>query len=69
MYKEFKVKLALDMATSRQKQAFTDYSDLVSRRMGLTPLPLACLLCRVLQKAVHVSTWMDYSIVFALFLW
>lgn len=68
VYSEFKVKLALDMATSRETQAFTDHSDLVSRRMGLTPLPLACLLYRILSKSVHLSTYMDYTILFVLYL-
>ncbi|XP_053407130.1 transmembrane anterior posterior transformation protein 1 homolog [Mercenaria mercenaria] len=68
VYREFKVKLALDMATSRQSQAFTDHSDLVSRRMGLTPLPLACLLYRILTKSIPVSTYMHYSILFVLYL-
>ncbi|XP_060565743.1 transmembrane anterior posterior transformation protein 1 homolog [Ruditapes philippinarum] len=68
VYREFKVKLALDMATSRQSQAFTDHSDLVSRRMGLTPLPLACLLYRILSKSVPLSTYMDFTILFLLYL-
>ncbi|KAL4231177.1 Transmembrane anterior posterior transformation protein 1 [Mactra antiquata] len=68
VYREFKVKLALDMATSRQSQAFTDHSDLVSRRMGLTPLPLACLLLRILKKSVSLTCLMDYCILLAVYL-
>ncbi|XP_060575133.1 transmembrane anterior posterior transformation protein 1 homolog [Ruditapes philippinarum] len=48
--------------------AFTDHSDLVSRRMGLTPLPLACLLYRILSKSVPLSTYMDFTILFLLYL-
>ncbi|WAR22143.1 TAPT1-like protein [Mya arenaria] len=62
VYGEFKVKLALDMASSRQSQAFTDHSDLVSRRMGLTPLPLACLLYLIVSRSVRLTTTMDYTI-------
>uniref|UniRef100_A0A672NYF5 Transmembrane anterior posterior transformation protein 1 homolog n=1 Tax=Sinocyclocheilus grahami TaxID=75366 RepID=A0A672NYF5_SINGR len=34
---------AFDLVSSRQKNAYTDYSDSVSRRMGFIPLPLALL--------------------------
>ncbi|XP_052226013.1 transmembrane anterior posterior transformation protein 1 homolog isoform X2 [Dreissena polymorpha] len=63
VYWEFRVRLAMDMATSRQSQAFSDPADLVSRRMGLTPLPLACLLYRILSRSVRLNTVMDYAIV------
>ncbi|XP_052771942.1 transmembrane anterior posterior transformation protein 1 homolog isoform X1 [Mya arenaria] len=68
VYGEFKVKLALDMASSRQSQAFTDHSDLVSRRMGLTPLPLACLLYLIVSRSVRLTTTMDYTILALLYL-
>lgn len=67
IYSEFKVKLALDMASSRQNQAFTDHSDLVSRRMGLTPLPLACLLFKILSKTTRLSCRMSVAILIVLY--
>ncbi|KAK3587469.1 hypothetical protein CHS0354_003601 [Potamilus streckersoni] len=54
-YRLYKLNLAKDMAVSRQGQAFTDHSDLVSRRMGLTPLPLACLLVRICVKSIKMG--------------
>ena len=50
-------------------QAFTDPSDLVSRRMGLTPLPLACLLFKILSKTTRLSCWMSVAILFVLYFW
>uniref|UniRef100_A0AAZ3RAR2 Transmembrane anterior posterior transformation protein 1 homolog n=2 Tax=Oncorhynchus tshawytscha TaxID=74940 RepID=A0AAZ3RAR2_ONCTS len=38
-----RISLAFDLVSSRQKNAYTDYSDSVSRRMGFIPLPLALL--------------------------
>ncbi|CAF92147.1 unnamed protein product, partial [Tetraodon nigroviridis] len=43
VYGEYKASLAFDLVSSRQKNAYTDYSDSVSRRMGFIPLPLALL--------------------------
>uniref|UniRef100_A0A673FFK6 Transmembrane anterior posterior transformation 1b n=1 Tax=Sinocyclocheilus rhinocerous TaxID=307959 RepID=A0A673FFK6_9TELE len=41
VYSEYRASLAFDLVSSRQKNAYTDYSDSVSRRMGFIPLPLA----------------------------
>ncbi|XP_046338085.2 transmembrane anterior posterior transformation protein 1 homolog [Haliotis rufescens] len=54
-YKEFTINLVQDMVTSRQKHAFTDHSDQVSRRMGFTPLPLACLLYKICSKSLRMT--------------
>lgn len=54
-YRKFTVNLAQDMVTSRQKHAFTDYSDQVSRRLGFTPMPLLCLLYHVCSRSVQVT--------------
>ncbi|KAF3852466.1 hypothetical protein F7725_005821 [Dissostichus mawsoni] len=43
VYGEYRASLAFDLLSSRQKNAYTDYSDSVSRRMGFIPLPLALL--------------------------
>ncbi|NXC66552.1 TAPT1 protein, partial [Anhinga anhinga] len=43
VYSEYRASLAFDLVSSRQKNAYTDYSDSVSRRMGFIPLPLAVL--------------------------
>uniref|UniRef100_A0A8L0DQQ6 Transmembrane anterior posterior transformation 1b n=1 Tax=Oncorhynchus mykiss TaxID=8022 RepID=A0A8L0DQQ6_ONCMY len=43
VYGEYRASLAFDLVSSRQKNAYTDYSDSVSRRMGFIPLPLALL--------------------------
>uniref|UniRef100_A0A8C6X3L1 Transmembrane anterior posterior transformation 1 n=1 Tax=Naja naja TaxID=35670 RepID=A0A8C6X3L1_NAJNA len=43
--------------------AYTDYSDSVSRRMGFIPLPLAVLLIRVVTSSVKVQGVLSYSCV------
>jgi len=34
-------------------QAFSDHSDVVSRRMGFTPLPLGVVMIRVIGSAIR----------------
>ncbi|XP_015199484.1 transmembrane anterior posterior transformation protein 1 homolog isoform X2 [Lepisosteus oculatus] len=55
VYSEYRASLAFDLVSSRQKNAYTDYSDTVSRRMGFIPLPLAVLLTRVVTSSVKVQ--------------
>ncbi|KPP72677.1 transmembrane anterior posterior transformation protein 1-like [Scleropages formosus] len=55
VYSEYRASLAFDLVSSRQKNAYTDYSDSVSRRMGFIPLPLALLLIRVVTSSVKVQ--------------
>ncbi|XP_062865142.1 transmembrane anterior posterior transformation protein 1 homolog isoform X2 [Trichomycterus rosablanca] len=55
VYGEYRASLAFDLVSSRQKNAYTDYSDSVSRRMGFIPLPLALLLIRVVTNSVKVQ--------------
>ncbi|XP_036407153.1 transmembrane anterior posterior transformation protein 1 homolog isoform X1 [Megalops cyprinoides] len=54
VYSEYRASLAFDLVSSRQKNAYTDYSDSVARRMGFIPLPLAVLLTRVVTSSVSV---------------
>ncbi|XP_019718161.1 transmembrane anterior posterior transformation protein 1 homolog isoform X2 [Hippocampus comes] len=55
VYGEYRASLAFDLVSSRQKNAYTDYSDSVSRRMGFIPLPLALLLIRVVSSSVKIQ--------------
>ncbi|XP_077060003.1 transmembrane anterior posterior transformation protein 1 homolog isoform X2 [Siphateles boraxobius] len=55
VYSEYRASLAFDLVSSRQKNAYTDYSDSVSRRMGFIPLPLALLLIRVVISSVKIQ--------------
>ncbi|XP_039607465.1 transmembrane anterior posterior transformation protein 1 homolog isoform X1 [Polypterus senegalus] len=55
VYSEYRTSLAFELVSSRQKNAYTDYSDSVSRRMGFIPLPLAVLLTRVVTSSVKVQ--------------
>lgn len=61
-YRIFLVNLAQDMLTSRQKHAFTDYSDQVCRRLGFTPLPLLCLLVRTYSKSIPMVGYLSYGL-------
>ncbi|XP_039282241.1 protein TAPT1 homolog [Nilaparvata lugens] len=69
VYRDYTLSLAYDLAQTRQKNAFTDHSDLVARRMGFIPLPLSVVAVRVLGAAVSVqapphSAW-PHSAMFA----
>ncbi|XP_048387069.1 transmembrane anterior posterior transformation protein 1-like isoform X1 [Stegostoma tigrinum] len=55
VYSEYRASLAFDLVSSRQKNAYTDYSDTVSRRMGFIPLPLAVLLSRVITSSTKIE--------------
>ncbi|KAH9369149.1 hypothetical protein HPB48_018898 [Haemaphysalis longicornis] len=48
VYREYLTSLAYDLASSKLRTAPSDHGDLVSRRLGFTPLPLAALVLRVL---------------------
>uniref|UniRef100_A0AAQ5XDU6 Transmembrane anterior posterior transformation 1a n=1 Tax=Amphiprion ocellaris TaxID=80972 RepID=A0AAQ5XDU6_AMPOC len=61
VYSEYRASLAFDLVSSRQKNACTDYSDSVARRMGFIPLPLAVLLIRVVMSSVKVQGALSYS--------
>ncbi|XP_048799124.1 transmembrane anterior posterior transformation protein 1 homolog isoform X2 [Lagopus muta] len=60
VYSEYRASLAFDLVSSRQKNAYTDYSDSVSRRMGFIPLPLAVLLMRVVTSSIKVHGVLAY---------
>ncbi|KAL3044503.1 hypothetical protein OYC64_012906 [Pagothenia borchgrevinki] len=64
VYSEYRASLAFDLVSSRQKNACTDYSDSVARRMGFIPLPLAVLLIRVVMSSVKVQGALSYTCVF-----
>uniref|UniRef100_A0A672G3D3 Transmembrane anterior posterior transformation protein 1 homolog n=1 Tax=Salarias fasciatus TaxID=181472 RepID=A0A672G3D3_SALFA len=68
VYSEYRASLAFDLVSSRQKNAYTDYSDSVARRMGFIPLPLAVLLIRVLLSSVKVQGALSYTCVFLFYL-
>uniref|UniRef100_A0A8C3TEN0 Transmembrane anterior posterior transformation 1 n=1 Tax=Chelydra serpentina TaxID=8475 RepID=A0A8C3TEN0_CHESE len=63
VYSEYRASLAFDLVSSRQKNAYTDYSDSVSRRMGFIPLPLAVLLIRVVTSSIKVQGVLSYACV------
>lgn len=61
VYSEYRASLAFDLVSSRQKNAYTDYSDSVARRMGFIPLPLAVLLIRVVTSSIKVQGILSYA--------
>nr|DBA29296.1 TPA: hypothetical protein GDO54_009534 [Pyxicephalus adspersus] len=63
VYSDYRASLAFELVSSRQKNAYTDYSDSVSRRMGFIPLPLAVLLIRVVTSSVKVQGVLAYACV------
>merc|ERR1719370_2665151 len=52
VYKDYTISLAYDLAQTKQKYAFSDHSDIVSRRMGFIPLPLGVAMLRVVYTSV-----------------
>ena len=71
IYREYTTSLAYDMTQTRQKHAFSDHSDLVARRMGFIPFPLAVVLIKAIYSAVpfnNVGAWILFLLayVFAL---
>ncbi|KAK7110886.1 transmembrane anterior posterior transformation protein 1 homolog [Littorina saxatilis] len=59
-YRTFKLNLAQDILTSQKKYAHTDYSDQVCRRLGLAPIPLACVLVQMCSKSIHFTGIFTY---------
>ncbi|XP_053560091.1 transmembrane anterior posterior transformation protein 1 homolog [Bombina bombina] len=68
VYSEYRASLAFELVSSRQKNAYTDYSDSVSRRMGFIPLPLAVLLIRVVTSSIKVQGILAYTCVVLFYL-
>ncbi|XP_038127698.1 transmembrane anterior posterior transformation protein 1 homolog [Cyprinodon tularosa] len=68
VYGEYRASLAFDLVSSRQKNAYTDYSDSVSRRMGFIPLPLALLLVRVVTSSVKIQGSLSFMCVLLFYL-
>ncbi|XP_013875673.1 transmembrane anterior posterior transformation protein 1 homolog [Austrofundulus limnaeus] len=68
VYGEYRASLAFDLVSSRQKNAYTDYSDSVSRRMGFIPLPLALLLIKVVTSSVRIQGSLSFMCVLLFYL-
>ncbi|VDP08110.1 unnamed protein product [Soboliphyme baturini] len=67
IYRDFSITLACDVVTSRQKNAFSDHFDQVSRRMGFIPLPLSVLYIRILCQTVKWTSRLRCLILVLLF--
>ncbi|XP_013098288.2 protein TAPT1 homolog [Stomoxys calcitrans] len=68
IYREYTTSLAYDMTQTRQKHAFSDHSDLVARRMGFIPFPLAVVLIKAIYSAVsfdNLAAWILFSLAYA----
>lgn len=57
VYKEYTISLAYDVHQTRQKHAFSDHSDLVARRMGFIPFPLAVVLVKALYHSLSFKNF------------
>ncbi|VDN56074.1 unnamed protein product [Dracunculus medinensis] len=56
VYQDFTITIAYDVVKSRDEDAFSDYSDQVSRRMGFIPIPLTIMFVRVLTQSFSFNT-------------
>ena len=68
VYSKYKLVLASDLAASRRNSTFQtdvmDHAHVVSRRVGFIPLPLACVLTRVLTQSLPpVHGWAGVALV------
>ncbi|GFX22414.1 protein TAPT1 homolog [Trichonephila clavipes] len=68
VYRDYTVSLAYDLASCKLKNAFTDHSDLISRRMGFIPLPLGALVLRVVSGSIPIVGFWSYSCLFLVYL-
>lgn len=67
IYREYTTSLAYDMTQTRQKHAFSDHSDLVARRMGFIPFPLAVVLIKAIYTAVsfhNIAAWLLFLLAY-----
>ncbi|XP_037812566.1 protein TAPT1 homolog [Lucilia sericata] len=67
IYREYTTSLAYDMTQTRQKHAFSDHSDLVARRMGFIPFPLAVVLIKAIYSAVsfnNLGAWILFLLAY-----
>lgn len=60
VYREYTITLAYDLTSSKLKKAYADHSDLISRRMGFIPIPLAVLVIRVFAGSLTINWWQGY---------
>lgn len=64
VYQEYTITLAYDLTSSKLQKAYADHSDLLSRRMGFIPLPLAVLVIRVFASSCTINWWEGYMTLF-----
>lgn len=60
VYQDYTVTLAYDLMSSKLKRARADHTDLIARRMGFIPLPLAVLVVRVFAGSLTINWWQGY---------
>ncbi|KAL3316939.1 Transmembrane anterior posterior transformation protein 1 [Cichlidogyrus casuarinus] len=68
VYKEYKVSIAYDLLLCRQGKHNGDYSEVLSRRMGLTPIPLSCLVNVMLLRNISFSWYMIITVPLVIFI-
>lgn len=56
VYREYTISLAHDMVKTKQDIALSDYTDLLSRRLGFIPLPFVSLVFGVLYQTINIKT-------------
>lgn len=64
VYREYTISLAYDMTQTRQRNAFSDHSDLVARRMGFIPFPLGVVLTKAFYHAITIENVFPSILIF-----
>uniref|UniRef100_A0A7E4UVD0 DUF747-domain-containing protein n=1 Tax=Panagrellus redivivus TaxID=6233 RepID=A0A7E4UVD0_PANRE len=56
VYQDFKITLAFDVSKGLEDNAFSDFADQVSRRMGFIPIPISIMLIRTVIQSIDFTS-------------
>lgn len=68
VFKEYKMTLAYDLTEAKQKLAVRNHADIISQRYGFIPIPLFCLLIRILVQSIKFTNFISFFNVFFAFI-
>ncbi|XP_065071091.1 transmembrane anterior posterior transformation protein 1-like [Rhopilema esculentum] len=68
VYETYRASLAHNIVMNRHESLFTGHTDQVSRKMGFSPLPMACLIIRVFSQSLELNGWPGFVLFLVMFL-
>eukprot|EP00794_Sanderia_malayensis_P005358 gene5358-6029_t len=57
VYETYRASLAQDIILNKDENVYTGHTDQISRKMGFSALPMACLIIRVFSQSIKLSGW------------